>query len=63
MNNIIDCMTEPRFKQMMVKLSKASTDKEVDAIINEHNEIEMSDIEKQQYRYDNKMDLLFVIIK
>lgn len=49
MNNIIDCMTEPRFKQMMVKLSKASTDKEVDAIISEHNEIEMSDIEKQQY--------------
>ena len=49
MNNIIDCMTEPRFKQMMVKLSKATTEKEVDAIISEHNQIEMSDTEKQQY--------------
>lgn len=49
MNNIIDCMTEPRFKQMMVKLSKATTEKEVDAIISEHSQIEMSDTEKQQY--------------
>jgi hypothetical protein len=49
MNNIIDKMTEPRFKQMMVKLSKATTDKEVDDIISEHNQIEMSDVEKQQY--------------
>lgn len=46
MKNIIDQMTEPRFKQMMVKLSKATTDKEVDDIINEHNHIEMSDAEK-----------------
>ena len=43
MKNIIDQMTEPRFKQMMVKLSKATTDKEVDDIISEHNQIEMSD--------------------
>lgn len=49
MNNIIDCITEPRFKQMMVKLSKASTEKEVDNIISEHNQTEMSDTEKQQY--------------
>ena len=49
MKNIIDQMTEPRFKQMMVKLSKATTDKEVDDIINEHNQVEMSDAEKQQY--------------
>ena len=49
MNNIIDCITEPRFKQMMVKLSKASTEKEVDEIISEHNQIEMSVTEKQQY--------------
>ena len=42
-------MTEPRFKQMMVKLSKATTEKEVDAIISEHSQIEMSDTEKQQY--------------
>ena len=49
MNNIIDRITEPRFKQMMVKLSKASTEKEVDEIINEHNKTEMSDTEKQQY--------------
>ena len=49
MNNIIDKMTEPRFKQMMVKLSKATTDQEVDDIISEHNQIEMSDAEKQQY--------------
>ena len=48
-NNIIDCITEPRFKQMMVKLSKASTEKEVDEIISEHNQTEMSDTEKQQY--------------
>ena len=34
---------------MMVKLSKATTDKEVDDIINEHNQVEMSDAEKQQY--------------
>lgn len=34
---------------MMVKLSKATTDQEVDDIINEHNQIEMSDAEKQQY--------------
>ena len=34
---------------MMVKLSKASTEKEVDEIISEHNQIEMSDTEKQQY--------------
>ena len=34
---------------MMVKLSKATTDKEVDDIISEHNQIEMSDAEKQQY--------------
>ena len=49
MNNIIDCITEPRFKQMMVKLSKASTEKEVDNIISEHNQTEMSETEKQQY--------------
>lgn len=49
MNNIIDRITEPRFKQMMVSLSKASTEKEVDDIINEHNQIVMSDSEKQQY--------------
>lgn len=49
MNNIIDCITEPRFKQMMVKLSKASTEKEVDEIISEHNRIAMSDTEKKQY--------------
>jgi hypothetical protein len=49
MKNIIDQMTEPRFKQMMVKLSKATTEKEVDDIINEHNQIEMSEAEKQQY--------------
>ena len=49
MNNIIDFMTEPRFKQMMVKLSKATTEKEVDAIFSEHSQIEMSDTEKQQY--------------
>lgn len=49
MNNIIDHITEPRFKQMMVRLSKASTEKEVDEIINEHNQIEMSDAEKLQY--------------
>lgn len=41
MNNIIDCITEPRFKQMMVKLSKASSEEEVDEIINEHNQIGM----------------------
>jgi len=34
---------------MMIKLSKASTDKEVDDIIYEHNQIEMSDAERQQY--------------
>lgn len=34
---------------MMVRLSKASTEKEVDEIINEHNQIEMSDAEKLQY--------------
>ena len=34
---------------MMVELSKASTEKEVDKIISEHNQIEMSDAEKQQY--------------
>jgi len=49
MNNIIDCITEPRFKQMMVKLSKASTENEVDEIISEHNQIVLSDSEKQQY--------------
>ena len=49
MNNIIDQMKEPRFKQMMVKLSKATTEHEVDEIISEHNQIEMSDEEKQQY--------------
>lgn len=57
MNNIIDCITEPRFKQMMIKLSKASTDKEVDDIINEHNQIEMSDTEKQQYSNNVTDDL------
>ena len=49
MNNIINHITEPRFKQMMLKLSKVSTEKVVDEIINEHNRIEMSDSEKQQY--------------
>ena len=49
MNNIIDCITEPRFKQMMVKLSKASTENEVDEIISEHNQIVLSGSEKQQY--------------
>ena len=49
MKNIIDQITEPRFKQMMVKLSKATTEKEVDDIINEHNQIEMSEAEKEQY--------------
>ena len=34
---------------MMVRLSKASTEKEVDEIINEHNQSEMSDAEKLQY--------------
>lgn len=62
MNNIIDKMTEPRFKQMMVKLSKATTDQEVDEIINEHNQIEMSDAEKQQYS-DNVIADLENILK
>ena len=42
---------------MMIKLSKASTDKEVDDIINEHNQIEMSDTEKQQYSNNVTDDL------
>lgn len=62
MNNIIDSITEPRFKQMMVKLSKASTEKEVDEIISEHNQIEMSDAEKQQYS-NNVIDDLENVLK
>ena len=61
MKNIIDQMTEPRFKQMMVKLSKATTDKEVDDIISEHNQIEMSDAEKQQYSDNVIADLQNVL--
>ena len=61
MNNIIDCITEPRFKQMMVKLSKASTENEVDEIIKEHNQIELSDSEKQQYSDHVTADLKNVL--
>lgn len=49
MHNIIDYMTEPRFKQMMVDLSKANTDDEVNEIIHRHNQVELTEEEKQQY--------------
>ena len=49
MHNIIDYMTEPRFKQMMVDLSKANTDDEVNEIIRRHNQVELTEEEKQQY--------------
>lgn len=49
MHNIIDYMTEPRFKQMMVDLSKANTDDEVNDIIHRHNQVELTEEEKQQY--------------
>jgi len=49
MHNIIDYMTEPRFKQMMVDLSKANTDEEINDIIRQHNQVELSEEEKQRY--------------
>ena len=49
MHNIIDYMTEPRFKQMMVDLSKANTDDEINDIIRQHNQVELSEEEKQRY--------------
>lgn len=49
MHNIIDYMTEPRFKQMMVDLSKANTDDEINEIIRQHNQVELSEEEKQRY--------------
>lgn len=49
MYNIIDYMTEPRFKQMMVDLSKANTDDEINDIIRQHNQVELSEEEKQRY--------------
>lgn len=49
MFNIIDYMTEPRFKQMMVDLSKANTDDEINDIIRQHNQVELSEEEKQRY--------------
>ncbi len=42
-------MTEPRFKQMMVDLSKANTDDEINDIIRQHNQVELSEEEKQRY--------------
>ena len=45
----MDYITEPRFKQMMLNLSKATTDAEVNEIIQKHNDIKMTDVEKQVY--------------
>ena len=49
MKNIIDNISEPRFKEMMVHLSKATSDDEAKRIINEYNAVEMSEAEKLQY--------------
>ena len=42
---------------MMVKLSKATSEEEVDEIISKHNEVEMSDAEKQRYSDNVVADL------
>ncbi len=49
MHNIIDYMTEPRFKQLMVDLSRANTDGEVNDIILRHNQVELTKEEKKRY--------------
>ena len=41
-------MTEPRFKKLVIDLSKA-TDEQADEIIRQHNEVVMTDHEKQMY--------------
>lgn len=49
MHHIKDYITEPRFKQMMVELSKAQSEEEVDTIISKHNKLLMTDEEKARY--------------
>jgi putative sterol carrier protein len=49
MHHIKDYITEPRFKQMMVELSKAQSEEEVDTIISKHNKPSMTDEEKARY--------------
>ncbi len=49
MHHIKDYITEPRFKQMMVELSKAQSEEEVDTIISKHNKLSMTDEEKARY--------------
>ena len=49
MHHIKDYIIEPRFKQMMVELSKAQSEEEVDTIISKHNKLSMTDEEKARY--------------
>jgi putative sterol carrier protein len=49
MHHIKDYITEPRFKQMMVELSKAQSEEEVDTIISKNNKLSMTDEEKARY--------------
>jgi hypothetical protein len=51
MRNIIDYIEEPRFKSLMLELSKSSGSEDVDEIIRRFNDANgnMSDVEKELY--------------
>ena len=51
MRNIIDYIEEPRFKSLMLELSKSNGDEDVNEIIRKYNDANgnMSDEEKELY--------------
>ena len=51
MRNIIDYIEEPRFKSLMLELSKSNGDEDVNEIIRKYNDVNgnMSDAEKELY--------------
>ena len=51
MRNIIDYIEEPRFKSLMLELSKSNSSEDVDDIIRRFNDVNgnMSDVEKELY--------------
>ena len=59
MRNIIDYIEEPRFKSLMLELSKSNGDEDVNEIIRKYNDANgnMSDEEKELYSSNVAADI------
>lgn len=63
MNNIIDYISEPLFKETMLKMENAKTSEEARAILDERNAIEESFTPEERRRYaDNVIADVYAII-